>query len=293
MTRDEAILGLSHGSPHARLKAARFFRKGASSADRTILAVHRAKENVAFVREALDAALTASVAAPPVPTASADLVDLPDDLKREARAEAVSWIAGLLLHELSSPIGLAELAAATEIPNYPQSETQKRLSAVKRTFGAIELLKNAATVANRESFDVGKFVEGVIFEERQGREVDVSIHGPKPMMTLADPKLLHLALANGLRNAFDATEALAPVGRRSIVVTWGANDIEHWISVIDSGVGLSHPPERAFEVGRTTKRNHSGFGLAIARQAMESMGGNASIEPGGAVGVRYELKWEI
>lgn len=292
MTREEALFLLNDQSAHARLKAARYLRMQGRAADLPALRSRRGQETVSFVREALDAAIaSASKQAQPAGS-SGETFEIPDDLRREIRAEAVRWIAGLLLHELSSPIGLVELAAAQEVPDYAGSQTKARIDSAKRVFEAIELLKNAATGARREAFDLGKLIEEVVFEERQDRPVEVTVHGPKPMMTNADPKLLRLAIANGLRNAFDATEVLEPAARKPIVVTWGVTDINHWISVIDVGVGLAHSPERAFEIGRTTKRRHSGFGLAIARQAMETLGGGASIQPATGGGAQYELRWD-
>lgn len=293
MTRDEAARLLHDASSHARLKAARFFRTNGSGEDLPALRKQRSQESVSFVREALDAAINSTRDMGAATAVAGDSAEIPEDLRREIRADAVRWIAGLLLHELSSPIGLVELAAAQEVPNYETSQTKARIDGVKQVFEAIELLKNAATGARRESFDLSKLVEDIVYDERQGGQIEVTVHGPKPMITNADPKLLRLALANGLRNAFEATEVLDASARKPIVVTWGATDINHWISVIDGGVGLAHSPERAFEVGRTTKRRHSGFGLAIARQAMETLDGTADIEAASGGGARYEIRWDI
>lgn len=291
MTREDALLMLNDESPHARVKAARHLRKEAAAEDLPALQTRRRQETVSYVRDALDAAINSTRDAGRGRADADETTEIPDDLRRELRADAVRWIAGLLLHELSSPIGLVELSATQEIPDYDHSQTKVRITATKRVFEAIELLKNAATGARRESFDLAKLIEEVVYEERQNRRADITVHGPKPMITNADPSLLRLALSNGLRNAFDATEAVAQEGQK-VVITWGQTDVNHWISVIDSGVGLTHSPERAFEVGRSTKRNHSGFGLAIARQAMETLGGSANIEPANGFGARYELLWE-
>lgn len=292
MTREEALHQLTVSSWHARLKAARDLRTEARAEDLPQLRKQRGQEANRYVQEALEVAVQATEARARSGSLGVEVADIPEDIRRELRADAVRWIAGLLLHELSSPIGLVELAAAQDVPDYDTSRTKLRIDATKRIFEAIELLKNAATIARRETFDLGKLIEDIIFDERQGRAVDISAHGPKPMMTNADPKLLRLALGNGLRNAFEATEVLDDFARRPVVVTWGESDVEHWISVIDSGVGLAHTPERAFEIGRSTKKRHSGFGLAIARQAMETLGGRAEIEPATGGGVRYELRWD-
>ena len=74
-------------------------------------------------------------------------------------------------------------------------------------------------------------------------------------------------------------------------MTWGESDSDFWIVVRDHGPGIVGSPQLAFDIGQTTKADHSGFGLAIARLSMESMDGTVTLQPGRLAGAVYELRW--
>lgn len=65
------------------------------------------------------------------------------------------------------------------------------------------------------------------------------------------------------------------------------------MSIIDEGAGLVESPEAAFVLGNTNKEDHTGFGLAIIRQAMESMNGIAELSPATTGGARLLLRWSF
>jgi len=103
---------------------------------------------------------------------------------------------------------------------------------------------------------------------------------------------------NGVRNAIDSTIELnraappdSPIGR--ILVTWGDDDRSLWVVVLDRGVGLPPGFYEAFEIGTTTKskETHLGMGLAIARRAARSIGGEVSLTPRAESGASFELTW--
>jgi signal transduction histidine kinase len=154
-------------------------------------------------------------------------------------------------------------------------------------------LKGAAAMPKPEQFDLSELVSDTVREELERRLfVEVSLIGPKPMIVTSDPALVRLAFANGLRNAAEATEQATQQRDRPIVITWGLTDVDCWISILDSGSGIVGPVESAFELGKTTKRGHSGFGLAIARQAAETMGGTVLLQPAKNGGAIFILRWE-
>jgi C4-dicarboxylate-specific signal transduction histidine kinase len=97
---------------------------------------------------------------------------------------------------------------------------------------------------------------------------------------------------NGLKNAVEAVhEVGADLRTHPIVVSWGVTDKDYWISIVDRGPGVAAVSATRFEVGKSTKPGHSGFGLAVARRAMESLGGELSLSAAEAGGARYELSW--
>ena len=104
--------------------------------------------------------------------------------------------------------------------------------------------------------------------------------------------LLSFSLSNGIRNAVEASATLQSDENHSIVVTWGATDIDYWVAVMDRGIGIIGPIEAAFGVGKTGKRGHRGFGLTIARQAIETLGGSCTLQPIAEGGAHFEIRWD-
>ena len=285
---------LSSGSTHERLKAARFLARNAHAGDLAMLRGARQVETVSYVKTSLDLAIgrlsNLPTAAQPDP---ADEFDVPEEIKRQIRGQAVEWIAGLLLHEISPSIGLIKRSASREIQDYENSKTKRYLESVQRIFDAIELLKNAAAVPKPEQFDLAELLSDIVAAEApDGSGIDVSLLGPKPLMIMSDRALVRLVVCNGVRNALEAVAAPNPADPHPIVITWGETDVDYWVAVLDRGMGIVGPVESAFEIGKSTKQGHSGFGLAVARQAIETLGGTVVLQPAAEGGARYEARWE-
>jgi signal transduction histidine kinase len=294
LTREHAIELLTSDSPHTRLQAARCLASHAEPGDISILQNARRTEQVGYVRTSLDSAIRRLSDLPDRHGADAnEQLDVPQTIKKHLYRQAVERITGLLLHEIASPIGLAKRTASREIANYGSSRTKHHLENVERIFEAIEQLKGATAVPHPEQFDLSELLADIVSAEaNNGQASQVSLHGPRPMMVMSDPTLVRLAVCNGVRNAFEATTAASRDEPHLIVITWGQTDIDYWVAILDRGTGIVGPLEAAFEIGKTTKKGHSGFGLAIARQAIESLGGTVTLSPAAQGGTRYEARWE-
>ena len=292
MTREEALKSVRSGSPHERLRAARYLAQNPEAADLSAIRQARSGETDSYVRAALDAAITRLSSAPgqsegePAPDE-----EVPDDVLRKARTKAVEWVTALFLHEVASPIGLVANAAAREIANYESSSTKKHITRVQRIFAGIEQLRAVTATPKPEEFDLADHIGRIISEEGAGAALEPNPHGPRPFILSTDRHLLDFAIRNGLRNALESTAQSRTENAQAVVVTWGLTDVDYWVAVIDRGPGLTGPIDGAFELGRSTKQGHSGFGLAIARQAMETLGGIVTLSPARAGGARYELRW--
>ena len=275
--RDEALERLSSSSAHDRLKAARFLARNSNSADLPALRAALRDETVSYVRTGLQLAIKrASSSAPPTADNTGEEFEIPPDVRAQIRNEVTEEITGQILHEIASPVGLIASAAAREIPDYGQSRTRKHVDNLKRVFEAIEQLKSAAAVPRPEEFDLAELL-GEIESEIVGADtVEVSQY----------------AVSNGLRNAVEAVTGRPGPEPHPIVVIWGETDVDYWVAILDRGPGVTGLAESAFGIGKTTKQGHSGFGLAIARQAIETLGGACTLQPATEGGARFEIRWE-
>lgn len=293
MTREEALEGLSSSSAHDRLKAARFLARNSDPSDLHVLRDTLQTETVSYVRSGLELAIKrASNSAPLVVDEAVQEYEVPADVRAQIRNEVTEEIAGQILHEIASPVGLIASAAAREVPDYEHSKTRRHVENLKRVFDAIEQLKGAAAVPRPEEFDLAELFTDIVSEEIRDCPIEISLHGAKPMVITSDRTLLRFAVSNGVRNAVEAVLDSPSNEPHPIVVTWGATDVDYWVAVLDRGPGVVGPAESAFGIGKTTKKGHSGFGLAIARQAIETLGGSCTLQPAAEGGTRFEVRWE-
>ncbi|MDN7603914.1 ATP-binding protein [Burkholderia gladioli] len=298
MNREEALRNLRSDSQLQRFQAARSLISEAHAEDIGDLLSAKRSEADALVITWLDQAILSCRARQAV---SAGDVEIPS-FDPVAYRKAVEWVTGVLIHEIGSRFGLAQYAASEAIADYAGSETAARMADLGVTLDAIEDLQAATKATSQEEFDLAAFVDQTIDDEQFDESVEVLAVGPRPNLIYGIPRLLKLALRNGLRNAVDASKQAAisqenglrdkspPVS--NVVVTWGMTDTECFVSIIDSGVGLPKSKESLFELGATTKRGHSGFGLAIAKQAMETMDGTVELGPSNGGGAKFLIAWQ-
>ncbi len=120
----------------------------------------------------------------------------------------------------------------------------------------------------------------------------VSTIGSRPFIIKSDPSLVRMVVVNGIRNAVEAQQAASvQPNLHDVTISWGETDVDYWLAVLDHGGGVNGPIETAFEIGNSTKKNHIGFGLAIARQAVETMIGSLALEPAKDGGAVYTARW--
>ncbi len=293
MTREEALEGLSSRSAHDRLKAVRFLARNSDPSDLKLLRDAMRFETVSYVRTGLALAIKrASNSASPAAGVKIEEYEIPPDVREQIRNEVTEELTGQILHEIASPVGLIASAAAREIPDFDRSRTKRHVENLKRVFEAIEQLKSAAAVPKPDEFDLAELLAEIVSEEVGDKPVEVSLHGAKPMLITSDRALVRLAVSNGIRNAVEAVADSACKEPHPIVVTWGETDVDYWIAVLDRGPGVIGPAESAFGIGKTTKKGHSGFGLTIARQAIETLGGECTLQPATEGGAHFEIRWE-
>lgn len=289
MTRDEALQQLTSDASHLRLQAARQLARCASAADVALLRRALRREPVSFVKRALEQAISriTSKSAESIPDIGED--DGPVDAERRAYRRAVEWVTNSLLHEILPRVGAIRHEARRVVGDYEQSMLKARIDALGSILYGIEELRKASVSEAAQETNLHDLITKIVEEEARGHTVSVSCQGSREVAAVADPNLIMLALSNAVRNAMEATSTVDSNG--TVVIAWGETDIDYWITVLDNGPGLSGPTEAAFQIGRTTKTGHRGFGLAIARQAMMTLDGSVSLQPASGGGARLEIRW--
>ncbi|MCJ2013923.1 sensor histidine kinase [Methylobacterium sp. J-076] len=294
MENDEARLLIRSSSPHERLTAARHIRRSVTTKDLPLLRAVLRDETVVWVRKALIAAIgKAEDSLPPqVAPAAQSEEDATAKNVKQIHARAVEEVAATLLHEFQPIVGVLRLRAQEEVPAFDKSGVKVQLDRLDSLFTAIETLKIAASTPRRRQFDLAMLVDDVAREEGANYEIKISTTGPRPFIIESDPSLIKLVISNGLRNALEGVVTVPQhEDSHPVIINWGATDIEIWLAIMDRGPGLGTNMEGAFNVGSTTKRGHSGMGLAIARQAMDSLEGEIALRPSRDVGAHFEIKW--
>lgn len=292
MDRHEALKALSSDSWHQRLKAARSLGVSAAEEDLSALQTALAVETVSYVRRFLDSALR-RVRRDLDDARAGQAENLPPSVMRQVYARAVGEVTRTILHEVETIAGAIALAASREMDPYAGSRTEAQINRLNTQLEAINHLKAAAAAPRISKFSLGTWVKTLVDEEGLSVRSDVSLVGSDSLLVDGDPKLLRLAVCNGLKNAVDAVNAAPPRPNTEarIVVSWDATDVECWITIVDDGLGLSGAAAEALPLGRTTKVGHPGMGLMIAKQAMDSLEGELSLSPAAHGGALFEVRW--
>ncbi|MEN8834112.1 ATP-binding protein [Pacificibacter sp.] len=289
MDRDEAISALSSDEPKTRTIAIRALGKMADPSVVPHLEEALRTERVSFLRRLIPASIERVLSN----NIRNDAAERPRENKSETSdgdyQKAVKFVTGVLLHEISPKIGLLRYSCQREIGDYPASETARTLTHLSDVLDGITSLREATVSMETTSFNADAFIREASQEIVDINQCFMHFDGPAGLEVVGDKALLRLSFTNGLRNAFEATK-LSP-SNEPIVIFWGQTDIEYYVTILDSGIGISGPQEAAFEIGKTNKRGHSGFGLAIARMAMTTLLGTVNLFPAKLGGMRFEMRW--
>lgn len=288
MDRGQALRLLASERERERLSGARHLSQTAESHDIPTLTSALAREPVRFVRVALESALVRARGSTSERAASSPQLDhLPSDQYRRAIEETTKR----LVHELAPILGKLELAASDEVADYKASGTKREVAKLKDLLQALRRLAQASEPPRMEEFNLSELVRAIADEE-SGRADSVSVRtaGPGTCHVIGDDGLIEMALRNGIRNAIDASTAVTDRSPATVTVSWGLGDEEAWVSVLDEGIGLSGQQDQFFAPGVSTKAEHWGYGLTIARIVAEQHEGFATLEPR-KVGAKFEIRW--
>jgi signal transduction histidine kinase len=198
----------------------------------------------------------------------------------DVHSEAVKQVTSQIIHEIEPLVGALRLSANSEIPFYDSSLTRKHLDRLSRLLEALSQLRRAAYAPVIEEFDLAAWLTELERGEPRDsatQDLEVDWAGRRPAVVRGDKTLTAIVFCNALRNALEATAALEKEIQKPVVVTWGETEKDYWLSIVDNGIGLPGGFERIFGIGTTSKIDHLGMGLAMARQAAASMGGDVLV----------------
>lgn len=291
MDKSQAFSLLDDTSSHERLRAARALGRLATRRDIPALRRRLRTESVAFVRRALTQTIERLASGTSGEATSHDVeTEIGQaESERAAYTRAVEWVTNSMLHEILPRVGMIKVEARRSLNDYDSSTLKKRIDDLTSVLQGIEELKRATSSGVPEEINLGSLINEIVAHEKRGTPLEVSVQGSSDLIAVADPNLLRIAISNGLRNALEATAASG--WKAPVVVAFGATEVDYWITILDSGPGLAGPAEKAFEIGRTTKAGHRGFGLAIARQALATLDGDIVLQPAQSGGARLEIRW--
>lgn len=209
--------------------------------------------------------------------------------ERKKIAHAVRDFSTIIRHEFNSQVGSLKKVAEKEVNDYQASRTKTVVDDIERLLEVLKTLGNATHEPKLTRFDLKKFLtrECSKIPLKQNK---VYYSGPETCIVIGCEALLGVAFENGIRNAVEAMQIYSLEEPR-LVISWDTTDIGAYVSIIDNGPGVKGPANHAFELGKTNKDGHFGFGLTIVKQAMESLNGEAILtsEPNG--GAQLRLEW--
>lgn len=289
--RDALLLGLAAENSADRLRAARTLQRDVNLLSRAEIQAAIRREPNAWVRRALEEAI-ADVAseALPRPDWALDDAALSEFDLSSVRASAIQTVSRLLLREVRGQLLPLKVAAMSELGDYDESTTRKRLERLSDLLDTIGRLASAAEPPRVAEFDLSDAIRATTGELGLVEDSDVRYGREEPTPTSGDWDLIQFAFTNAVRNAMEASAGTG----RPITISWGSSDKLAWISVLDEGIGLPADGGQAhWKPGATTKSKdaHFGWGLPIARQAIDSCSGHIELRPRTPVGVACEISW--
>jgi len=197
---------------------------------------------------------------------------------------AAAEIARMVKHELSPLIGLLEMAAAREINGYPSSDTQSKLSHLRRRVEGIAKLSVLNEEPEYNDFDLSKIIREEICAAIESYS-NVPTHLfdaqlPSELLMFGPQAWIEIVVANSLRNAIEAvpkSERSLPNGIQIVAAE------KEGLAVINIA-GVGEPVRTDFRTqyqrGASTKGGgRQGTGLVLVSRIAERLGATWTLKP--------------
>ncbi|MCU4754084.1 ATP-binding protein [Halobacteria archaeon AArc-curdl1] len=196
--------------------------------------------------------------------------------------EHLDAFARVVSHDLRNPLtvidGYTSLAEETGDPAHFQ-EVHETVGHMKTFLEDLLVLSQQGRTVTDSQPTALESVVWAAADALPDRSLDVQID--TDVILHADRKRLQQALDNLFRNACDHSEG-------AVTVTIGS--LENGFYVEDDGPGIDDDAlETVFETGYSTRKEGTGFGLAIVRDIVDAHGWAIEAVRGGGGGARFEI----
>jgi PAS domain S-box-containing protein len=209
-----------------------------------------------------------------------------------------------LAHEISQPLASigAYSSACIRLIEKDRADTEELYSAFKsistQAIRAQEIMHELRNFvkkdSSRKTVSVNELVQNAI------RFLQIEIRENKPDLSLelaedlplieADQILIEQVIVNLVKNAMEAMQILDQEDRRLTIETNVCQDSGVFVSVKDSGPGITdYEASKIFEPFYTTKPEGMGMGLAIIRSIIDSHGGKLEVLTNGDNGTTFHF----
>jgi two-component system nitrogen regulation sensor histidine kinase NtrY len=219
------------------------------------------------------------------------------ELVSAQRSTAWADVARRIAHEIKNPLTPIQLSAERIRRKYGDSITKDREVFDQCTDTIIRQVSDIGRMVDEfsafarmpkpqmEPHDVREIVREAVFLFQVSRpEIKFELDLPdKPVIALADRRLLTQAVTNLVKNASEAIDTAvegdpARAGSGHIVAKVRTKGDRLQITVIDNGCGLpKENRERLVEPYMTTREKGTGLGLAIVQRITEQHGGTLTL----------------
>jgi signal transduction histidine kinase len=224
------------------------------------------------------------------------------DRHQEERFRLIETYTAMLSHELGNRLGAAETAvqlileegldlSASRVANLHELILKSLQSGRHTVRGVRALFAVGGDPAQVRSMPLGTVIRDAVHQMKvaaadRGLELELIESGPDEPI---DAERLPLAFFNLVSNAIRHHDMADGTGRITVEVS---SDNDNWIvSIDDDGPGIPDPlRDRLFQpLVRDPSASGAGLGLAIAREAVEQMGGSIWFQCDSPRGTRFRF----